>query len=403
MRLERDFAPAPRLINNREAVSLAEGLGRVLAEPIVARRAVPPSDNSALDGWAFRYKETSTSHNLFKVVGRAAAGHPYTKTLEAGQAVRIFTGAPMPQGADTVAAEEVCATPDEGTVSIPSDIKAGSNARKAGEDLTAKQQALPAGQRLRPQDLGLAASCGVSQLIVRPRLSVALFSSGDELLDPPSTPQAWQLWDGNRAMAQGLLTALGCVVADGGILPDDQRTTESALKEASARHDLVLASGGMSQGAEDHLRRAAERLGSLSFWRLAIKPGRPIALGYLDKEKTTPFAGLPGNPVAAFVTFALLVRPLILRLQGAHPAPRLGLPVVAGFSMAKKRGRREWVRVRLVADSAGQIRAEKFPRAGAGVLSSLTESDGLLELTEELDQVEAGKAYPFLSFSSLIY
>ena len=420
--LERDFAPVPRLLESPEQLPLAQGLGRVLAAPIVAQRSVPPTDNAAVDGWAFCQSPTEPTEPTdstdkrqvsLKVMGRAAAGHPFDGVVEAGQAVRIFTGAALPNGADTVAPEEVCTesmseSPSDGTVSVPADLAAGSNARKAGEDLTQGQEAVPVGRRLRPQDLGLASACGAAQISVRPRLSVAVFSSGDELIDPPNTPSPTGLWDSNRAMVVALLTALGCEVQDRGILPDLRQATESALEDAAQNHDLVLASGGMSAGAEDHLRRAAESLGGLSFWRLAIKPGRPIALGTIGRQSgtspfKTPFAGLPGNPVAAFVTFVVFVRPLILRLTGASPEPRLGIPVAAGFSMDKKLGRREWVRVSLRTDSTGQIYCEKFPRPGAGILSSLTESDGLLELAEDLDKVEAGKPYPFLSFSSLIY
>ena len=438
-RLERDFAPARRLVDSSEQVPLAEALGRVLAEPVLAGRAVPPTDNAAVDGWAFcrdgaegkaqgktqtaaqgetqgemqgetqgavrdkaqsnAQRETSGARISLQVIGRAAAGHPFDGVVKSGQAVRIFTGAALPQGADTVAPEEVCEVGGD-LVAVPADLQAGSNARKAGEDLTQGQEALPVGRRLRPQDVGLAAACGLGRVAVRRRLSVAVFSSGDELIDPPQEPDAAGVWDSNRAMVCALLSALGCVVEDGGILPDARQATESALARAAESHDLVLASGGMSAGEEDHLRLAAESLGELSFWRLAIKPGRPIALGQICQ---TPFAGLPGNPVAAFVTFVVFVRPLILRLTGAIPEPPIGVPVAAGFSMAKKTGRREWVRVSLCTDAAGRVYCEKFPRSGAGILSSLTETSGLLELAEDLDRVEAGAFYPFLSFPSLIY
>jgi molybdopterin molybdotransferase len=385
-----------------ESASLREALGRILAEDLIAPFSAPPHANSAVDGYALRFDDLpATGETALRVVGRAAAGHPERRALGPGEAIRIFTGAVMPEGADTVAMQEDCRLESEGgRVQVPAGLKRGANRRRAGEDVEAGAVALQAGIRLRPQEIGLAASLGVSTLPVRARLRAALFSTGDEILEPGHAPARGCIFDSNRYTLAALLEGLGLRVTDLGILPDREAAIRDALHQAAeAGHDLIVTTGGVSVGEEDHVKAAVEALGSLHAWRLAVKPGRPIALGQVGR---VPFVGLPGNPVAAMVTFLRVVRPLVLRLAGARePAPRF-YRVRAGFDYRKKAGRREWVRARLGADGAGEAVAQRFPREGAGILSSLVESDGLVELPEDLTRLEAGTMVDFLPYREVL-
>ena len=307
-----------------ETAHLRGALGRILAEDIRAGRSVPPHDNSAVDGYAVRFAELDRDgETCLPVIGRIAAGDsPALPDPDASGAVRIFTGAAMPAGFDTVMMQEDCRAED-GAVRIAPGIGQGANRRFAGEDVEAGAVILRAGQRLRPQDLGLAASVGLSGLPVRTRLRVALFSTGNELREPGAAASPGAVYDANRFALTGLLEQLGCAVSDLGILPDDRATIADALGAAGAGHDLVLTSGGVSVGEEDHVRAAVESLGQIHFWRLAIKPGRPVALGQIGR---TPFVGLPGNPVAVMVTFLRFARPMIDRLAGASGACAEALP-----------------------------------------------------------------------------
>jgi molybdopterin molybdotransferase len=284
---------------------------------------------------------------------------------------------------------------DGAHVVVPPGLKRGANRRKAGEDIKIGQTALAAGQRLRPQDLALAAALGVDRVAVYRRLRVALFSTGDELVAPGGALRPGAVYDANRTLLHTLLLELGCAVTDLGILPDRPEPVRAALAAAAPGHDLLLTSGGVSTGEEDHLKAAVEALGKLHLWRLAIKPGRPVAIGQIGDAS---FVGLPGNPVAVMVCFLKIARPLILRRAGARElAPPL-YRVRAGFDFAKKADRREWVRARLVRGADGEPVAERFPRQGSGVISSLVESDGLVELPEALTRLEAGAMVDFLPF-----
>ncbi len=382
-----------------ERAALAAAAGRILGEDVIAPFPVPPHANSAVDGYAVRFADLSTdASTALRVVGRSAAGHPELRAVGPGEAVRIFTGAVMPEGADTVLMQEDCRLEGE-RVLVPPGLKRGANRRRAGEDVEAGAVALAAGARLRPQELGLAASLGLSSLPVRTRLTVALFSTGDEFLEPGEPPAPGRIHDSNRYMLAALLAGLGAQVADLGILPDREPVIREALRRACAAHDLILTSGGVSVGEEDQVKAAVEALGALHVWRLAIKPGRPIALGQVGR---VPFVGLPGNPVAAMVTFLRLVRPLILKLAGARDRRPALFRVPAAFDYRKKAGRREWVRVSLVADGAGGLEARKFPREGAGILSSMVASDGLAELPEDLTRLEAGTMVDVLPFAEVL-
>jgi molybdopterin molybdotransferase len=320
-------------------------------------------------------------------------------TAPPGHAVRIFTGAPMPEGADTVFMQEDVKVDDTGRVVLPAGLKPGANVRLAGEDIAEGAVALKAGQRLRPQDVALAAAFGLTQLPVVRRLRVAVFSTGDELASPGEARAAPQLFDSNRFMLLAMLKRLGCDVSDLGILRDDRTSLAGGLKQVASRHDLILTTGGVSTGEEDHVKAAVESIGKLVLWRMAIKPGRPVAMGIIDG---TPLIGLPGNPVASFVTFVHVVRPTVLALLGARPAPLIPMPVRAAFAYKKKAGRREYVRVFLRRREDGGLEAQKFPREGAGLLSSLIETDGLVELVEGVTKVEPGAMVGFLGYAGLL-
>jgi molybdopterin molybdotransferase len=383
----------------RETVPLGEALGRVLAADVIALRDVPPHDNSAVDGYAVFHTDLDSEHDtLLPIGGRAAAGHPLGRPARRGEAIRIFTGAPMPEGPDTVMMQEDCVVEGD-RVRLRPGLKKGANRRRAGEDVKAGEVVLRAGVRLRPQELGLAASLGRTELVVYRRLRVALLSTGDEVREPGQELPAGAIYDANRYALAGLLRGLGCAITDFGIVPDRLDAVRDAIERAADGHDLVLTSGGMSTGEEDHMKAAVESLGRLHFWRLAIKPGRPVALGQVGR---VPFMGLPGNPVAVMVTFIVLARPLILQLSGAVTEPPRLYRVRADFEHKKKRGRREYLRARLERESDGALVARKFPREGAGILSSMVYADGLVELGEEVERLTAGADIDFLPFSEVL-
>ena len=391
-------------VAGREAVSLREAAGRVLADNIIAPVNVPPFDNSAVDGYAVRGDDLSADgEKRFAIVDRVAAGHAASHAIKPGEAIRIFTGAPMPAGADTVFMQEDCRIDGDGVV-VPPGLKRGANRRLAGEDMRVGAVALPAGRRLGVQHVALAAALGLTTLDVRRRVRVALFSTGDEIVEPGTALPRAALYDSNRYLLSGMLARLGADVTDLGILSDDPQALARAIAAAAADHDLVLTSGGVSTGEADYVRSAVESIGRIVFWRIAIKPGRPVAMGVIPgvKNDGAAFVGLPGNPVAVFVTFVRVVRPLLLRLAGALPEPLLPMPARATFSYKKRKGRREYVRVALRSAPDGAIEAVKYEQDGAGVLTSLTETDGLAELDEDVTTVEPGSMVGFLSYASLV-
>jgi molybdopterin molybdotransferase len=388
-----------RTVGEVEPVPLVEADGRILAGDVTAPLPLPPFTNSAVDGYAVPSGELPRDgERAFPISGRVQAGAS-PEAAQSGYAVRIFTGAPMPDGTDTVFMQEDVRIDDAGRVVLPAGLKAGANVRPAGEDIPHGHITLISGQRLRPQDVALAAAFGLTQLDVVRRLRIAIFSTGDELASPGTTRAAAQLFDSNRFMLIAMLRRLGCEVSDLGILHDERAPLANALKQAAVRHDLILTTGGVSTGEEDHVKAGVESAGSLVLWRMAIKPGRPVAMGIIDG---TPFIGLPGNPVASFVTFVHVVRPTVLALSGATAVPLIPMPVRAAFRYNKKIGRREYVRVTLRKAADGSLEAIKFPREGAGLLSSLVETDGLVELGESVVKVEPGDSVGFLSYASLL-
>lgn len=385
-----------------ETVALHAASGRVVARDVVAPIDLPPFDNSAVDGYAVRHADLDRkSETRLTVVERVTAGHAAARALSPGAAVRIFTGAPMPQGADTVFMQEGVRR-DGDAVIVPAGLKPGANRRLAGEDVRAGSIALPTGRRLAAQHVALAASLGLTNLDVFRRVRVAVFSTGDEIVEPGRPRPNAALFDANRYLLAGLIERLGAAATDLGILPDDRDHLARAIAAAAAEHDLVVTSGGVSTGEADHVRHAVETIGRLVFWRVAIKPGRPVAMGVIPgRGASAAFVGLPGNPAAVYVTFARVVRPLLLRLAGAEAAPLVPLPVRAAFAYRKKAGRREYVRVKLARNADGAVEALKHPQEGAGIITSLTETDGLVELPEDTTAVAPGATVAFLSYAAL--
>jgi molybdopterin molybdotransferase len=391
-----------RRVDGEETVALADADGRVLAQDLVATLQLPPFTNSAVDGYAVRGDDISTDQvRVFRVTGRLQAGAAAGAgaALAPGDAIRIFTGAPLPHGADTVYMQEDARLDDEGRVHLPPGLKRGANVRPAGEDITLGRTIVPAGRWLRPQDVAVAAAMGLTELPVRRRVQIAVFSTGDEVVEPGTVRRETQLFDSNRIMLIALLRRLGCTVSDLGIRRDDRAQIAEVLQAAARSHDLILSSGGVSTGEGDFVKAAIEAVGTLVFWRIAMKPGRPVAMGVIDG---TPFIGLPGNPVASFITFARIARPAILALAGAQWSPPPALPVRAQFSYRKKPARREYVRVYLRKAVDGVLEGSKFPREGAGLLSSLTDTDGVIELEENVTRVEPGQMVNCLTYASLL-
>ncbi len=386
------------VIAETQDVKLKDALGRVAVADIRSPIAIPPFDNSAVDGFALRHADVAASgETRLRVVDRVTAGMPAVKAVGAGEAVRIFTGAPMPPGADVVYMQEDCRLEGESVI-VPAGLKAGANRRFAGEDIAAGAVAIAAGQRLTPADIALAAAIGLDRLVVRRRVRVALFSTGNEVVEPGEPLAPGRIHDSNRYLLLALLQKLGVETHDLGILPDDPEILAGKIGEAAGSHDLVLTSGGVSAGEADEVRHAVERIGKLVFWRLAIKPGRPVAMGVI---RGAAFAGLPGNPVAVFVTFIHVVRPLILRLAGANAEPLVPIPARATFSHKKKKGRREYLRgtARVL---GGVTEVDKYHAEGAGLITSISRTSGLVELPDDVTGVEPGSIVGYLPYASLI-
>jgi molybdopterin molybdotransferase len=391
-------------VSGVETAALKAASGRVVAHDIAASIDLPPFDNSAVDGYAVRHADLDAgAETRLAIVARVAAGHAAARALAAGEAARIFTGAPMPPGAETVFMQEDVRLDGEAVI-VPPGLEPGANRRLRGEDVRAGSIVLPAGRRLTAQDLALAAALGLTGLEVRRRVRVAVFSTGDEIVEPGSPRPGPALFDANRYLLADLIERLGAVPTDLGILPDAPALLAGAIAQAAEEHDLIVTSGGVSTGEADHVRDAVEQVGRLVFWRVAIKPGRPVAMGVVPAAgagASAAFVGLPGNPAAVYVTFARVVRPLLLRLAGAEAAPLVALPVRAAFAYRKKSGRREYVRVKLLRAGDGAIEAVKHAQDGAGVITSLTETDGLIELTEEVTTIEPGAMVGFLPYAAL--
>jgi molybdopterin molybdotransferase len=375
---------------------LRDALGRVLAVPVVSPIDVPGWDYSAMDGYALHAADCAAAGTRLPVTQRVPAGTA-PRPLAPGSAARIFTGAPIPDGADAVVMQEACVA-DGDAVRIDAAVASGSNIRRCGEDIRAGSEIIAAGTRLQPQHIGLAAAVGVADLHVRRAPKVAVFSSGDELVMPGEPLGLGEIYNSNLFTATALLQALGCEVVELGIVEDTLAATTAALADGAASADLVLASGGVSVGEEDHVKPAVEALGRLDMWKLAIRPGKPLAFGHVDG---TPFIGSPGNPVSQFVTFLLFVRPFILCLQGRddwRPAP---LWARLDVDWPHPDRRREFHRARLVADRDGGHRVEVHPSRSSGVLSSVAWANGLAVMPEG-KRLRRGDLVEFLPFNELL-
>ena len=402
--MERLLGERVTAVAETERVPLRGARGRVVSADVKAPVDLPPFDNSAVDGYAVRHADLRVDgETKLAVTGRLTAGAAAKLALKPGEAIRIFTGAAMPADADTVFMQEDVRTEGDSVI-VPAGLKLGANRRLAGEDAHAGSVALPAGTVLEPQHIALAAALGITEIEVRRRLKVAIFSTGDEVVEPGTVRCGAAIYDANRYLLSQLLERLGAEVTDLGILADEPQTLARALQAAVAGHDLIVTSGGVSTGEADHVRNAVERIGSLVFWRVAIKPGRPVAMAVIrdSADRSAAFVGLPGNPVAVFVTFVRVVRPLLRRLAGARPQTLVPLPVRVTFAYKKKKNRREYLRVALRRGGDGEIEAVKHPQDGAGILTSLTETDGLLELPEDVTGIEPGARVGFLPYAALI-
>lgn len=379
-----------------ENVTLADAAGRVLAEDARSPLDVPGYDNSAMDGYAVRTADFADAGATLRVAQRIPAGQTGV-ALAAGTAARIFTGAPVPPQADAVVMQEECAAED-GKVSIARRVRPGENIRPRANDVKTGETVLTAGTLLSPQAVGLLASLGIASVPVRRQLRVAVFSTGDEIIEPGETLAPGQIYNSNRYTLISALQRAGCEVLDLGRVEDTFDATRAALIDASGKADLILTSGGVSVGEEDHIRNAVESEGRINLWRVRMKPGKPLAFGLV---RETPFIGLPGNPVSAFVTFCLFAMPFIRRAQGRADSFPTGRLVQLGQDWPKARPRREYIRVRLRPGADGQAVAEAFPRQGSDVLTSTVWADGVLEVLEE-QMFTADATLRFWSFDELL-
>jgi molybdopterin molybdotransferase len=394
--LQRLLAQAS-LVEDIEWVDAHQALHRVLALDQVSSLSVPPHDNSAVDGYAFAVSDTGPAVMAALPVSQRFCAGAAPSPLIPGTAARIFTGAPVPAGADAVVMQEDCHV-DGGYVFIRSTVQPGENIRRRGEDIAVGQVLAGRGTRLQPQHLGLMASVGVSRVPVFRRLRVAMMCTGDELVNPGEPLAPGRIYNSNRYTLQGLLQALGCEVIDFGIVRDNPGAMRDALLRAANEADVIITSGGVSVGEEDHVKAAVQELGRLDLWRIAIKPGKPLAFGVIGK---TPVLGLPGNPVSLFVTFCILARPFILRSQGVHEVWPYAIPLAALFDRPKSGKRREYIRVRLVQDANGVLGLDLHPYQGSGVLSSAVWADGLAVIKEGRT-LKRGEPVEFLPYSELL-
>ena len=389
-------------VNESEKVNTQAALGRVLAEDVKSLVDVPPLDNTSMDGYAVRCADTATPGQTLRIAQRIPAGSVGTQ-LEPGTAARIFTGAPVPPGADAVVMQEDCTAgdqPDQVTINIAPNM--GQWIRRSGEDLTTGKTCLTAGTFLRPQELGVAASAGLTHLNVKRRVKVAAFFTGDELALPGETLKPGGIYNSNRDTLLACLKSLGCDATDLGIVPDRLDATREALRKASKDHDLIITSGGVSVGEEDHIKPAVTAEGRLDLWQIAIKPGKPLAFGAVrksgePKDGEAWFIGLPGNPVSSFVTFLLFVRPFILKLQGREAKLPQSYLMRADFDWLKADRRNEFLRVKI--NSQGGL--DLYPNQSSGVLTSASWGDGLVDCPPN-QPIKAGELVKYIPFDALL-
>ncbi len=385
----------PRLLP--ESVELDSALGRILAHDVSARVAVPSFDNSAMDGFAVNHADCPEAGTILKVSQYIKAGHP-GHALAPGTVARIFTGAPLPDGATAVVMQENARINEAADVCILQVPSAGENVRRAGHDIAAGSQVLGQGHQLQPQDLGLLASLGLASLEVYKPLTVVLLNTGDELKQQGQPLLPGQLYDSNSFTLAASLQQLGMKVVKAGIVGDDLQATRDALQQAAHSGDCVITTGGVSVGEADYVREAVEALGKLSLWKLAIKPGKPFSYGHIGD---VPFFGLPGNPVAVFITFAILVKPYLLKMQGAKLRAQPSLRVHAGFTVSEASSRQEYLRVRLQQNAEGRPVAHLYADQSSSVLTSLSWADGLAVVPVNT-VVHSGQELEYMPFRGLL-
>jgi molybdopterin molybdotransferase len=393
-----DYLLSKVTINEQhETVATEQALGRILAEDICSSLDIPPADNSAMDGYAFAIADIdpSTPSTTLHVAQRIAAGDP-VQGLTKGTAARIFTGAPVPVGADVVLPQEQCQVEGD-QVTFPAGVKAGANIRRRGEELKQGDVVLRKHHTLHAQEIGLLATLGVAHVKVCRKLKVGLFSTGDELMPLGQPLGSGQIYDSNRYTLKALLQQLGCEVIDLGRIEDNFETTCNTLKQAASQAEVILTSGGVSVGDEDHIKAAMQRMGEINLWRIAIKPGKPLAYGVIDN---TPFFGLPGNPVAAFVTCCMFVRPYLLRMQGIENVTPKSLRLPACFTHDKAVKRREFLRASITLDEQGHSGIQLYPRQGSHMLTSVVFSEGLA-IVPERTVVNEGDLVEFIPLDNL--
>ena len=386
-------------IAKTQSVNLKDAANSILAQDVTAKRPIPATDNSAVDGYAFAHAEYQAKDGILLVEDRIAAGDKRSISISPGSAVRIFTGAPMPDGSDSVAMQEDCDIIEKGDrqfVNIPRGLKPGANCRKAGEDVRQDGLVAQSGDVLRPQDIAAIASTGTPDVNVFSPLKVALISNGDEVIRPGAPFERGSVYDANHFMLNALLTNQRTIVVDLGICSDSSENAQSLLKHAAKNFDVIVSTGGASRGEEDHLISALETLGYCHMWQLAIKPGRPMGFGQVDK---TPCFVLPGNPVAAFVCFLLYIRPALDVLGGAswREPKRYSIPSL--FEISSKPDRREFLRGATVPQTDGSLGINKFKHDGSGLITGLREADGLIEIEETQTSVKIGEPVRFIPFS----
>jgi molybdopterin molybdotransferase len=390
-----------RPIVDTENVGLADASGRIAAASVVAPRPIPAHNNAAVDGYAFAFADYDpVNGSQLRIGGRAAAGHAWRDTMKANEAVRIFTGAAMPEGADTVIMQEdvtVTSSGQDRLAACPPGLKRGANRRLAGEDVEAGYALLSPGDRLRPQDVAAVAAAGFGTVECFARLKVAIISSGDEVIRVGDAFETGKVYDSNAPMLVALTRLLGADCEDLGVMPDNPDVVAQTLRSAAERFDLLISTGGASRGEEDHVVKTLDALGKLRMWQLAIKPGRPMSFGQIDG---CVVLGLPGNPVAVFVCFLLYAFPLIAALGGGkwRDPRRLYLP--AAFSLGKRKtGRREFWRGKIVEDGGNGLAVAKFERDGSGLITSLRDSDGLIEIPEDVPAIAENDLVRFIPYS----
>ena len=388
-----------KCIKKSQKIKLDQGLGRIVSKDIFSKLNVPSFNNTAVDGYAFKYsdinkkKKTSLTLN-----GRITAGQDFHKKIKKGEIVRIFTGAKIPEDLDTIIMQEDCDVHDNKII-LKSGIFKGANIRKKGEDIKNGKKIISKGTKLKAQDLALIASVGINQIDVFEKLKVGIFTTGNELHEPGTKISKSGIYDSNRYCLKNLLNTINCLVIDHGIKKDNEKLIKNTLKKISKDCDLIITTGGMSVGEEDFVRKVVEENGSLNFWNIAIKPGRPVALGSVFKK---PFIGLPGNPVSVMITFLKIALPTINKLSGFIISKEKEFLVTADFNFKKKKGRKEFLRVKILKSLNGQIKIKNYPNTGSGVFTSIVETDGLIELPENLTYLKKGTKIRFVPYTEIL-